>query len=151
MVALFRASHIGVNKNGLAPVCGNSLGNGKPALLVAARYRHLCALSGKKNCRCFTDPRRTACDQRGFVFQSHGSYPDPAKPPPSTTKAAPVTNDDESLARYRAACAISCGLPTRPRGRLADSDRNLSSGSPSCRASLRNIAVSVSPGQIQFT
>jgi hypothetical protein len=36
--------------------------------------------------------------------------------PPSTTKAAALTNDDSSLARKSAALTISRGLPRRPVG-----------------------------------
>src|SRR6266852_5409988 len=79
------------------------------------------------------------------------SQTDPASPPPSTTSAVPVTNEDASLARYSAACAISSGVPTRPSGRLAASARKRLFSSPSCRASSRNMPVSVSPGQMQFT
>ena len=40
-----------------------------------------------------------------------------AVPPPSTTRVAPVMNEESSVARKSAALAISSGLPIRPSGR----------------------------------
>src|ERR1700685_1947010 len=42
-----------------------------------------------------------------------------ATPPPSTTRAAPVMNDESSEARKRTDFAISSGVPIRPMGRSA--------------------------------
>src|SRR5205085_411781 len=41
----------------------------------------------------------------------------PATPPPSTGRAAPVMKEDSSQARKRTARAISSGSPMRPSGR----------------------------------
>lgn len=48
-----------------------------------------------------------------------------AIPPPSTTRAEPVTKLLASLASHRTAAAISSGSPTRPNGRSADSARKV--------------------------
>src|ERR1700753_4033083 len=66
--------------------------------------------------------------------------------PPSTYNTEPVINDASSEARNKAALAISSGKPRRPMG-------NVLAKASSCSGvmALRNIGVSVGPGQITLT
>src|ERR1039458_9126155 len=71
MAAFLGLAHIGSDKDSLAALTQDPLGNGFPALFVAASDRHLGPFFGKEDRRSFADAGRTACDQSGFIFQSH--------------------------------------------------------------------------------
>ena len=65
--------------------------------------------------------------------------------PPSTPRTCPVINDDESLAKKRAAFATSSGVPTLPTGVSSHSSFIV------YFERLAFIGVSISPGAMQFT
>ena len=94
-------------------------------------------------------PCRLPVRRHNLMCRRIQSHPD--RPPPSTTNDVPVTNEDASLADTKLPARFSSGVPIRPSVRFADSAIKPALVFPTCCASSWSMAVSVSPGQTQFT
>jgi hypothetical protein len=71
--------------------------------------------------------------------------------PPSTRKAAPVTNDASSDARKATQLATSRAVPIRPSGATAAYSASTAAGSWAASMNARVSGVSMIPGQTQLT
>ena len=130
----------------VALITGAASGMGKVAAELFAREgaRVLLADVTDEAGRAAADEISSAGGHAAFV------HTDVSKPeeleaaviPPSTTNVAPVTNDDSSEARNRAARAISSAWPNRPTGMWTNlRSRRAGSASSSARS-----GVSMGPG-----
>src|SRR6266446_9636183 len=71
MTAVVCLADVGTNEDGVVTAVHDFLGNGLPALFVAARDRDLGAFFGEQKGRSFANAGCAACDQSDSVLQAH--------------------------------------------------------------------------------